>query len=179
LRSWVTTQNRLTTQTDGQAIITKVLSHIFSTMFAKWMNRNDDIHGNCTLITDRHFQAFSAPRVRHLLDQKHLISAHYRQTLDFETKESHKTIENWLATNERYLLEAIKREHSRQTSKLHKTTRFFPVLHHPPTSSQRPPPNSHNHQICTSIQPCLPESSTTKQKHVPQVKGSNNNLCPP
>jgi hypothetical protein len=128
-KTWVTTQNQLTNQTDGHKTLNKILQHIFNIMYKKWIRRITAIHGNDTMINERKFQTFLVPRMDYLLDKKRLLPAQDQQILDFDRtdflNQPHTTVEKWLDTNKIFLLQAIDREHTRQKEGNNSITKYF------------------------------------------------------
>jgi hypothetical protein len=187
--SWTTVQNKLSRKRDGSKILTKVMTHIFSSMYDTWTKRNNDIHGKDPSIQERYFQTFTVPRVIHLLNQKSLLPAHDQLILDFDSHEflnqSHKSIEKWLDTNEAYLLQSIQRENSRLKDKNHNITKYFPVQRTPGNIQQQKQYRcintqaKHPPQAPTEAHLSDPESLPPTNIPCPETHRGKNDLRPP
>jgi hypothetical protein len=164
--TWILTQNRLTNQSNGKSILTKLLALKFRLMPERWIKRNDDIHGNSTLINERHCKIFLHPRVQHLYDNKKYLPAHDQQILDQPIDEifdkNPMQIEKWLSTNESYLLQSLKCENSRTKTKTHNITKFFPVIRTNRNHTQTAGPQLETKQQGASLSTVNSSSSHTQ-----------------
>jgi hypothetical protein len=164
--TWILTQNRLTSNSNGKSILTKLLALIFSIMHERWMKRNEDLHGNNTVINERQCKIFLHPRVQHLYDNKKYLPAHDQQILDQPIDEifdkNPMQIEKWLSTNESYLLQSLKRENSRTKTKTHNITKFFPVIRTNRNHTQTAGPQLETKQQGASLSTVNSSSSHTQ-----------------
>jgi hypothetical protein len=130
--TWTTVQNQLSNQTNGQKVIVKVINYIFQTMYDTWIRRNKAVHDN-NIATDKlQFRTFVLPKIQYLYSKKHLLPAHDQLIFDCDLEsriqQPKTTVNHWLQTNEKYLLQALQRENTRIANGNQRITRFFPVV---------------------------------------------------